>query len=238
MYEPVRDLFFDLLQAPKEPPVPPVGTPGSTQVFRAAPQFLTYRYIRIAIGLMILALLGMVISTFMIYINPLAGVLTFLGLGLLWFLFGLALFFLARLEYDLRYYIITDRSLRVRKGVLHINEQTLTYINVQNISIQQGPIQRMFGIFDVQVDAAGGGGLVTNDQGQVSGGGGHNAVMEGLENAEQIRDIILTYLKKVKPSSGLGDPDSGTSPGFTSGEVAALREILDEVKTLRGQWPQ
>ncbi len=45
------------------------------------------------------------------------------------------------LNYYLRWYIITDRSLRIRTGVLNIQELTMTFSNIQEIRVSAGPIQ-------------------------------------------------------------------------------------------------
>ncbi|MDH3283893.1 MAG: PH domain-containing protein, partial [Acidobacteriota bacterium] len=80
-------------------------------------------------------------------------------------LFGLTLFVLQmpftytmiRLDYELRWYIVTDRSLRIRYGVARIREMTMTFANIQNLSIEEGPLQRLLGIADLRVRSAGGG---------------------------------------------------------------------------------
>lgn len=232
MYEAVKALLLDLLRAPNEPPQRPAGSYASVRIFRASPQFLYYRFLSAAIGLFLLAILFGFITIALAFRDPLIALAGASAMGLLWLLLGLAGYFLVRLEYEMRYYILTDRSLRIRKGVLNILEQTLTFANIQNVSIEQGPIQRLFGISSLLVDMAGGGAAA--QQGS-SGGDGHRAVMEGLEDAESIRDLILTYLRAIKPTSGLGGPEEREeeSDGFGPGEIAALREILLEVKALR-----
>ena len=62
------------------------------------------------------------------------------------------------LRYDTTWYVLTNRSLRIRRGIWMIHETTITYENVQNVSVNQGPLQRIFGIADVLVQTAGGGG--------------------------------------------------------------------------------
>ena len=39
----------------------------------------------------------------------------------------LVVWFLLRVDYDLRYYVVTDRSLRVREGAWNVREMTITY---------------------------------------------------------------------------------------------------------------
>ncbi len=61
------------------------------------------------------------------------------------------------LRYDTTWYVLTDRSLRIRRGILNIHETTISFENVQNVEVRQGPLQRYFGIADVLVTTAGGG---------------------------------------------------------------------------------
>ena len=61
------------------------------------------------------------------------------------------------LRYDTTWYVFTDRSLRIRRGIWVIHETTITFENVQNVEVAQGPVQRYFGIADVIVQTAGGG---------------------------------------------------------------------------------
>ncbi len=144
----------------------------------------------------------------------------------------------ARLNYELRWYIVTDRSLRVREGIFRVREMTLTYANVQNIAIQQGPLQRLLGIADVVVRTAGGGSS-TDAHGHEGHGAGatmHTGVLRAVDNAEQVRDLILDRLRRLR-DAGLGDPDDrrrdvGKADPGDSAELlrAAARELLDEVK--------
>jgi membrane protein YdbS with pleckstrin-like domain len=184
--------------------------------------------------------LAALVLTIIVMVNDMTiGFILGLVLFLIWVFVFIIGFFTIRLEYEMRYYIITDRSLRIRKGVWSILEQTLTFANIQNISIEQGPIQRMLGISTLVVETAGGGGAANPQQGE-NLTNYHRATLQGLENAQQFRDLILTYLKKLPSYSGLGAPDESESEyatasqgGFSQAEITALREILAEIKALR-----
>jgi uncharacterized membrane protein YdbT with pleckstrin-like domain len=62
-----------------------------------------------------------------------------------------------RLNYYFCWYIITDRSLRIRSRVVSIQELTMTFSNVQEIRVIVGPIQDLLKLADVEVQSAGGG---------------------------------------------------------------------------------
>jgi Predicted membrane protein len=64
---------------------------------------------------------------------------------------------LLRIDWELRWYMTTDRSLRIREGTWRVREKTLTLTNVQNVTVHENPVQRLLGIANVRVRTAGGG---------------------------------------------------------------------------------
>jgi membrane protein YdbS with pleckstrin-like domain len=240
MYESLRDVLLELFQAPKEPPEPPAGRHESVQVFRASPSYLSYQYLFFLLGMLVLGFVFLIAIVIVLEQQLSIGIIAGVALLLLWLLILIGGYFIIRLEYDMRYYIITDRSLRVRKGVLTILEQTMTFMNIQNLQIQQGPVERAYGISSLVVETAGGGGAAASPEGASLGPNYHRAILSGLEDADTIRDLILNYLKRLPHSSGLGHPEDRehggqnlASHGFSPAEVQALREILHELKAFR-----
>lgn len=238
MYDAFKDTLLELFRAPSGPPTPPAGSHDSVQVFRASPNFLRYQLLLATVILLVVGLVGFVGGVVLLINEPLFGALALLFLGISWFLVFISAHFIIRLEYDMRHYIITDRSMRIRKGVWSILEQTLTFVNIQNISVEQGPLERMFGISRLVVDTAGGGGSAASQQQGVPSQNYHQAVLNGLDNADVIRDVIINYLKKLHHAGGLGTPDeerrrSARKGQLSKEEIDALREILAETQSLR-----
>ena len=249
MLEPLEKALQQWLRVPSEPEAP-AGSEGSVKVFRAARGFFHYGLLSWGVRQAFL-LFGIGVGLISVRFMPLDDIP---GWDLIWLielltLAGLVLqmpvtFLLVALDYRYRWYLVTDRSLRIREGIWQIQERTMTFSNIQNISIRQGPIQRFFGIADLEVRSAGGGG-------QSSGAPQHQAIMEnlhvgyfrGVDDPEEIRDIILRHLRQLK-ASGLGDPDEPvTDDGETEGlrpqapVLAAARELLGEVRRLRVALP-
>jgi uncharacterized membrane protein YdbT with pleckstrin-like domain len=135
-----------------------------------------------------------------------------------------------RLNYDLRWYVITDRSLLIREGVWVTREITLTFANAQNVRVTQGPLQRLFGFSNVEVDTAGGAGGGGGHQGG-QGTRPHRAVLRGLDNPDSVRNLVLEQLRRHR-TAGLGDPDDGVG-GERAFSPVLLCEILDEARELR-----
>jgi uncharacterized membrane protein YdbT with pleckstrin-like domain len=109
---------------------------------------------------------------------------------------------------------------------------TVNFTNVQNISVSQGPLQRILGISDLRVDTAGGGG--GSSPGEKGSQNLHTAWFRGIENANDVRGIIQDRLRHLK-DSGLGDHEELTQNlGSTSPEgLAALRAVHTEAAALR-----
>jgi membrane protein YdbS with pleckstrin-like domain len=141
------------------------------------------------------------------------------------------------LRYDTTWYVLTDRSLRIRRGVLSIHETTISFENVQNVEVRQGPVQRYFEIADLIVTTAGGG---AHSKGETSASSGpHVGILQGLDDAHGVRDQILDRVKRSR-SSGLGDERAGTAAarlepapaGLSPAHIEVLREIRDSARRL------
>jgi hypothetical protein len=149
---------------------------------------------------------------------------------------------IARLDFELRWYMVTDRSLRIRYGVWKISESTMSFANIQQVIVSQGPLQRLLGLADVKVQSAGGGHGSDSD-GHHSGSSSedmHLGLFHSVTNAPEIRDLILERLRRFS-ESGLGDPDekraiipaSPLAHATPADTLAAARELLAEAKALR-----
>lgn len=148
-----------------------------------------------------------------------------------------------RLDFEMRWYVVTDRSLRIRTGVWNVQEITMSFANLQQVEISQGPLQRLLGLGDVKVQSAGGGDTAPGQHGQ------HDSLHVGhfhcVNNAHEIRDLIQARLRRFR-ESGLGDPEelrraalppAPVTPASPSGSetdvLAAARELAAEAKALR-----
>jgi uncharacterized membrane protein YdbT with pleckstrin-like domain len=225
----------EVCAVPPEPAVPP-GRQETAKVFRAATGYFRYRLgLWIAGRLLVLALL----------LGPLLGasfalaregeaqgaaVMGWIGYGVLglW-LVSLPLgYALRRLDQDFRWYIVTDRSLRIREGVVMVREMTLTFANVQNVSVQQGPVQRLFGVADVHVQTAGGGGGEARP-GEPSM---HIGILRGVADAHALREAVLDRVRKTA-DAGLGDPDDAhRAEAGDPASAAAAMVVLERARAL------
>ncbi len=132
-----------------------------------------------------------------------------------------------RLDYEMRWYMVTDRSLRLRHGVWRVTESTMSFANVQQVVVNQGPLQRLLGLADVKVQSAGGGGGGEKDGRTSSGDDMHLGLFRHVTNASEIRDLILDRLRRFR-QSGLGDPDERMSDAGAPGVAAAIPRIATD----------
>ena len=146
------------------------------------------------------------------------------------------LLLLVRLDYEQRWYIVSDRSLRIREGLMKLEEKTMTFANIQNVSVEQGPLQRLLGIADLKVRTAGGGGGSSNS-GQPGSGSKdmHEAFFRGIDGAREVRELILARLR-IQRGAGLGDDGDDADDDIDSGggDAAELAlQLATEARLLR-----
>lgn len=230
------------LQIPRTP-APPPGDEGTTRVFRASPRYFSYRFLAFAVGRLTTLLLLLVSAVALLPALQATPLSDELAVGLFVLLFALFLlqtlvsYVALRLDYEKRWYLVTNRSLRIRQGVVAVSEMTITFANIQNISVSQGPLQRWFGISDLRVDTAGGSGQRASAEHAELGL--HTAYFRGVDNPESIRTLMQERLRRLK-DAGLGDPDdarpSERPPAVEVGQDATLgllRQIRAEARALR-----
>jgi membrane protein YdbS with pleckstrin-like domain len=229
-----RESALRFLRVPSTPEPPPGSPP---RVFRAAPNYFKLRLIRWAFT-QVLAIGGLLWA---IYFIQWVGE-TKAPRPVVWLLqagevFGWLVFFselvlgwmLVRLDYEMRWYMLSDRAIRIREGIATVREKTVALANVQNLAIRQGPLQRYFGIADVEVKTAGGGGKSSEMDQKKGGEPMHVAYFRGVDNAEEIRDLVREGVR-IQRNAGLGDPDEHEhAPDDAQSAVA---ELLREARAL------
>lgn len=267
-----RRRLLHVLRVPHDPE-PPAGAPGSLRIFRAGRNYYRLRF-WIWFTKQCVALLGFLFTLFIIRHALHAGLDSarakaesrgrraqiqtldtieqyswiwpaFEGFGLLLAILQLPFTYaLIRLDYEQRWYLVTDRSLRIRAGIWKVREMTLSFANIQQTTLQQGPLQRLLGLADLVVSTAGGGSPAHGRPGH-SQTPWHSGVLHAVDNAEEIRDLIQERLRRLK-SAGTGDSDdpemivanaikstAPLPPQLPSGATLAAQELLAEVRALR-----
>jgi membrane protein YdbS with pleckstrin-like domain len=233
VYEGLWGVLTRWFHVPAHPPTLPALAGEAIQSFRPAQGFLRYLKFQFWIALVVIDALLVIGWLVLGVASPLAGVLiTPLALFLI-IAPDVVAYLAIHLRFDTTWYVLSERSLRIRRGIWIIHETTITFENVQNVTISQGPLQRWFGIADVVVETAGGSGGRGDPHAGVAAG--HQGMVEGLDNAPEIRDLILSRLRHSR-SAGLGDDQALPRPSAgllgSPAHLACLREIRDAVRGL------
>jgi membrane protein YdbS with pleckstrin-like domain len=84
----------------------------------------------------------------------LATVYIICGVLVLWRL--LAMIFYPEIEYRQWFYSISEDRVEVRHGIFFIKNSIIPIIRIQHVTIEQGPIYRRFGLYNVVISLASG----------------------------------------------------------------------------------
>lgn len=145
--------------------------------------------------------------------------------------------FLLKLAWEVRWYMVSDESLRIREGLWRTHERTMTVANIQNLTIRQGPLQKLLGIADLEVHTAGGK-HADPGEGDETAKNLHVGRFRGIANAAELRDRIRATLRRHR-GSGLGgdaeddEPAAVPPTGLSLLASSAAAELLGEARALR-----
>jgi uncharacterized membrane protein YdbT with pleckstrin-like domain len=209
---------------PEGPPNLPIMGGEAITHFRPSPAYLRYQKFLFWIGLAVVDVVLSLLWLALIIANPLWGLIT----APLWIIVivvpDILAYIAIHLRYDTTWYVLSDRSMRIRRGIWSIYETTITFENIQNVSISQGPLQRWFGFANLVVSTAGGGG----GGAEAGASASHIGLLEGIDDAESLRERILS---KSQRTAGLGDEESEATDlrkdhtSFSKNQLVLLREI-------------
>ena len=251
-----------LLKLPLGNPPLPHGDPSKVETWNPGEGYLRYRLLGFFLGAIpgLLTTLLCGVAGVLLVVSPetLAGVsdqvardmaeaspVALGALGVLGVLFSLFMigslifqYVVLHLELDMLRYTLTDEALRLRRGVVHVEEVTLSFANIQNVKFSQGPVQRYFGIGDLVVETAGGGGTIPQP-GAAGPVLNHQGLIKGISDPERLRDTIQARVRRFKGSGVGGEVQDLESPDappsdFSGPEASALLvEIRDALAATR-----
>jgi membrane protein YdbS with pleckstrin-like domain len=230
-YEGIWGILTPYFKLPKEPPNLPSVEGEEVEYLHPSEAYLRYRKFEFWVLLFIvdIALTAGWIALFVF--NPLIGFLvTPLALAII-ILPDIVAYIAIHLNYDTTWYVLSDRSMRLRRGVWSLHETTITFENIQNIHVQQGPLQRWFGFSNLTVQTAGGGG---GGEHGAAMSGAHVGILEGLDNAQEVRERILARCGK-QAGAGLGEehPAESTLHALQESNPLAAPATLDLLRQIR-----
>lgn len=152
----------------------------------------------------------------------------FTGIGILflpvWFFIGK---WITRKYLDSHRCTLTDKSLKVSKGILTKVEKTVPLDRITDLGIVQGPIMRYFDIEALSVETAGSSSATSLVQ------------LQGIKDGRAFRDLVLAQRDKValagSTSSENAPIGSASSIGVNDQTIQLLSEIRDTMKNIESQ---
>ncbi len=230
MYEGVWGILTGWFRVPKTAPTLPVNLGEFIQHFHPSRNYLSCLKLYFWIGLTIIDLLLLAAWIAIFFASATVGWILALPFLVVTIGTDVLAYLAIHLRYDTMWYVMTDRSLRCRRGIWTILEHTITFENVQNVEVHRGPIQYFFGISTIVVETAG----ASEGEQENKFAVGNKAIMEGIADPDTIRQQIMDRVRQSK-STGLGEvtptPPSTGSMAWNDESLQVLRDIRDAVQS-------
>ncbi len=121
-------------------------------------------------------------------------------------------------------YVLEDDKITVKKGVWWKTKSFVSYNRITNINIYQGPISRRFGLGKLSIQTAGFSGTSS------SGARVAEAVIFGIKNFEEIKDIIIKSVKGMKPEAIEAEAETKPTKDINHQILSELRKIRKAVE--------
>lgn len=156
--------------------------------------YLVVRYIGSFIFFMIVGF-GLVMTYLLTELSD--NLKLFWGLVAGWIFWALASFILTKIGYKIRGYMLREKDIVHRQGVIFKNTTTIPFNRVQHCEVSQGVIQRMFDLHTLQIFTA--------------GGSNSDLSIPGLkaDTAQRIKDFIIN-----KTVAEVENEKGGEASGF------------------------
>jgi len=116
-------------------------------------------------------------------------------------------------------YVLEDDKITVTRGVWWKTKSFVPYNRITNINIYQGPISRRFGLGKLSIQTAGFSGTSS------SGVKVAEAVIFGVKNFEEIKDIINNFVKGLKPQAIEAEAETKPTKDINQQILTELRKI-------------
>jgi membrane protein YdbS with pleckstrin-like domain len=228
VYRGVWGALTDLLNVPDAPPNAPPGS-GEIRSLKPSPGYL--RYLKMwfwiaAVAFDVCLISGWIVLT--IFEPLIGGLLT----PIVWavaIIPDIVAYIALHLRWDTTWYVITDRAVRIRRGIWVIHESTITFENIQNVEIRQGPVQRHFGIANIHIQTAGGSGASSSAGSSGTSTGHDHGMLEGVDHPEELRELFMARAG-LSGSAGLGDEHPAGSTGLSPAHIRVLDQIRDALR--------
>jgi hypothetical protein len=121
-------------------------------------------------------------------------------------------------------YLLEDDKITVTKGVWWKTKGFVPYNRITNINIYQGPISRHFGLGKLSIQTAGFSGTSS------AGGKVAEAVILGIKNFEEVKDVVINFVKGMKPEAVEAEAEVKPPKYVNEQILSELRKIRKAVE--------
>lgn len=122
-------------------------------------------------------------------------------------------------KYETLRYKFDDKGISMSWGILFRRETLLTYRRIQDIHLTRNILQRWLGLATVGIQTA-------------SGAATAEMSIEGILEAEALRDFLYAKMRGAKGLDDDGDDQAATADGSADESLLLLRDIRDSLKSL------
>ena len=154
------------------------------------------------------------VCTYWLLSGALILTLTIVGIPLLLLWFPIGSVFTKR-YLDRMDCLLTDKALKVRKGIMVRIEKTIPLEKITDMGMVQGPIMRHFDLYTLTIETAG------------QSGQGALVSLTGIEDAKSFREAVLNQREAMSATSARSTPEAVRQEPFDASSV--LSEIRDSV---------
>jgi len=129
--------------------------------------------------------------------------------------------------YESMLYKLTETEMDWKRGVWFRRTGIVPYNRITNIDIVQGPISRKLGIASLKIQTAGY--SAASSQGGMSS---TEITIEGVEQSEELRELIMEYVRGKKAVGVLGtfEKEKEGTKGEMLDELVRIRKALEKKK--------
>lgn len=131
--------------------------------------------------------------------------------------------FLLKRYYERLEVVLTRRDLKVRRGILNVEQKSIPLEKITDLAVYQGPLMRLFDLKGIRVETAG-----QSAQGAL-------VSVVGIADVDTFRDTVLNQRDRVSDWDETENKGSGqgrTTDSTAAGDHAILGEIRDSLKRI------
>lgn len=136
---------------------------------------------------------------------------------------GFTLYWIPKFHSSINY-VLEDDKITITKGVWWKTKSFVPYNRITNVNIYQGPISRHFGLGKLAIQTAGFSGATS------SGGKVAEAVILGIRNFEEVKDVVMKFVKGMKPEAVEAEAGVKLSKDTNQQILSELRKIRKAVE--------